>query len=68
MTVKDLVLALMHYPMDADVYVTDDGSAHIGEWDALVSGVSDNDLGGINLEFDGGFLRNAIADSEEEND
>lgn len=64
MKVKQLIAELREYPQDAEVYVTDDGSAWIEDWSSGISEVSAyNTAGegsGVLLTFEGFFLRNAI--------
>lgn len=72
MRVKDLRKILANFPDDARVYATDDGTAHLGDWDAHVSTATlDTETFGphepmVRLEFEGAWLRNAVTEEIEQ--
>lgn len=63
MKVRQLIAELKEMPQDAEVYVADDGSAQIIDWNSTVQDVIDVE-GTVVLEFEGYFLRQAIDQSE----
>lgn len=63
MKVRQLIAELKEMPQDAEVYVADDGSAQIIDWNSTVQDVNSVD-GDVVLEFEGYFLRQAIDQSE----
>lgn len=66
MNIKQLIAELKQYPQDAEIFITDDGSAHVESWNASIEDVSELKQGGVLIEFNGYSLRKAIEEEEGE--
>lgn len=65
MKVRQLIAELKEMPQDAEVYVADDGSAQIIDWNSTVQDVNEVE-GTVILEFEGYMLRQAIDQADAE--
>lgn len=63
MNIHQLIAELKQYPQDAEVFVADDGSAHLESWNSGIEDVSELKEGGVLIEFNGFALRQVL-DSE----
>lgn len=72
MRVKDMRAILASMPDDAEIYATDDGTAHLVDWDAHIESVTlDTETFGphepmVRMEFEGQWLRNAVTEEIEQ--